>query len=1769
MSKPSLRGLPLVVCVLGSLLWSRVVEAATFPADNKWTPLTQQSIGLADPNNDGSNLGKEIVGSAAFPAMYIYQDGTDLFVRLRVDDTPTGNADGSGTLNPSGWGVLIDTDNTFADYEFSLLLSGKTNDLDIQLGQNTTKEGLGKPNDNAETLLAASTLDYTSGTGNVRIVSAGMNFSNDADFFIDFAFPLNTFLTKTGITVDSSLVIWGGTSSSAQSISVDLAGSPNLAAGSLTLAASDPLKLAELVDTDGDGVADGNDTMPNNSSVCHDTDNDTCDECATGTVLATNNDGTDSDSDGLCDAGDTDDDNDGVSDVDEAMVNTSPTDPAKCGDSDADTCDDCAVGVDQFGAMADNKPNADGLDSDSDGKCNAGDTDDDNDGVSDTNDAMPLDNKLCHDTDTDGCDECATGTVLATNNDGTDTDSDGKCNVGDTDDDNDGVADTNDAMPLDNKLCHDADTDGCDECATGTVLATNNDGTDSDSDGKCNAGDTDDDNDGVSDATETTNGTSPTDATKCGDSDADTCDDCAVGVDQFGAMADNKPNADGLDSDLDGKCNAGDTDDDNDGVTDVDETANGTSTTDATTCGDSDADTCDDCVVGVDQFGAMADNTPNADGADIDSDGKCDAGDTDDDNDGVSDEIETTNGTSTTDPTTCGDSDADTCDDCVVGVDQFGDKSDVLANNDGADSDSDGKCDIGDDSDDDGVSDADELKNHTDPNDGDSDDDGVVDGDEKNWDQDSDADGLINALDPDSDNDGLYDGTELGLDCSHAATDAGKHHCRADVDPATTTDPLNPDTDDGGVTDGSEDANLDGNVDAGHIDPNNKEDDAGGKDGDNDGLSDELEGFLGSNLNDADTDDDGVLDGDEANPSDDTDGDHLINVLDVDSDNDGLYDGTETGNVCDNKDTNAGPPSHCVADGDGGESKTSPINPDTDFGGVKDGSEDPNLNGMTDTDETNPNNSEDDSIVDSDGDGLSDALEVTLKSDPNDGDSDDDGVRDGDEPNPSDDLDGDTKSNIIDEDSDGDGLFDGTELGNTCDDPDTDTTKNRCTPDADNGATTTLMLDADTDDGGVSDGTEDVNHDGEVSVNERDPNDKTDDKDCHLDSECGDTKSGMVCDSKECVAGCRGTDGNGCPDGEQCTSMNATVGECVMPTSGAGGGGAGGGGAGGGGNDDVFAQGGWICSMRSPGPSNDLGWLIAAVGAIGAVVRRRRRRAAMVAGAIVVATNSSAAAAEQEPQALDRFRPSWAGDRFFGITSPYAAGDVAVHGRLLMEFAHRPVSLVRDDGQTVTSLGAVVANQVLVHANATFALWNRLAVNLDLPAATSQTGDSPVVNGTTYTSPLGSAIGDLRVGLRGRIYGENGGPVQLGITGYLWVPTGDQDSGSFMSNGTVRALPMVSAGGTIDRFIWGADVGPDLRKSQVFANVQQGKTMTWGAGAGYLLGDRKHIQLNGELLGSVVVEDMVRRNLNIEALAGARWRFVDNFVTSGSVGSGIAQGLGTPQMRATIGIEYSPLARSKPLDSDGDGIADAQDACPEKAGLANRDPNLHGCPLVAPVDSDGDGIPDSQDACPSLTGVASSDQSKNGCPLPLDSDGDGIPDSQDACPSLTGVASSDPGKNGCPADTDSDKILDPVDACPKDPGNPSTDPKKNGCPEVQVTETEIVINGRIEFDSAKSSIRRESDALIDKVANIMREHAEMELIEVQGHTDDVGGKGPNKQLSKERAQSVAAALTKLGIDKKRLTSKGFGQDVPLVANDSDERRQQNRRVEFKILKRKQ
>ncbi len=113
------------------------------------------------------------------------------------------------------------------------------------------------------------------------------------------------------------------------------------------------------------------------------------------------------------------------------------------------------------------------------------------------------------------------------------------------------------------------------------------------------------------------------------------------------------------------------------------------------------------------------------------------------------------------------------------------------------------------DPDEDGLSNLGELQATTDPRDADSDDDGVLDGNERRPGEDTDGDGLVNALDPDSDNDGLLDGTEM------AVTEGG-----LDADPSTSTDPLVADTDGDGRSDGDEDLDHNGRVDEGETDPN-------------------------------------------------------------------------------------------------------------------------------------------------------------------------------------------------------------------------------------------------------------------------------------------------------------------------------------------------------------------------------------------------------------------------------------------------------------------------------------------------------------------------------------------------------------------------------------------------------------------------------------------------------------------------------------------------------------------------------------------------------------------------------------------------------------------------------------------------------------------------------------------------------------------------------------------------------------------------------------
>ena len=570
-----------------------------------------------------------------------------------------------------------------------------------------------------------------------------------------------------------------------------------------------------------------------------------------------------------------------------------------------------------------------------------------------------------------------------------------------------------------------------------------------------------------------------------------------------------------------------------------------------------------------------------------------------------------------------------------------------------------------------------------------------------------------------------------------------------------------------------------------------------------------------------------------------------------------------------------------------------------------------------------------------------------------------------------------------------------------------------------------------------------------------------------------------------------------------------------------------------------------------------------------------------------------AAAQAQPPLALNRFDPAPAGDRMFGVQSPFVSGHLTPHVTLLADYAHNPLVLRTTSDETV--VGAVVSSQLFFHLNASFALFNRLNVNLDVPMALFQAGDSPAGGGLRFTSPKKAQFGDLRAGLRLRLFGAYDDIFQVAVGGYVWFPTGASDA--YVSDGKVRGMPQLIVGGRGDRFVWSVAGGPELRGVASFAGVPQGTLIKFGGGVGVLLGESRRLQIGPEISMALTPDGISKRTTNAEVLVGVRYRVFDDVEVGLGAGPGISGGIGTPDLRAVAMISYSPEQkkvvpdrdhdgifdsddacpdvagvpdenRAKngcplPLDRDRDEIVDADDACPDVAGVGSTDRTKNGCPL--PLDRDKDGFIDGDDACPDEPGLASDDKSKNGCPKPADRDGDGVPDAKDACPDVKGIATQDPANNGCPEDLDGDGIKNDKDACPNEKGPADKDPTKNGCPKsVRVTEGEIIILQQVQFDSGRATIKKVSDALLDEVAGVFKEHAEITKVEIQGHTDNTGKAKDNLKLSQDRAESVKKALVKRGIDDARLVPRGYGQEVAIADNKTEVARQKNRRVQFKI-----
>lgn len=227
-----------------------------------------------------------------------------------------------------------------------------------------------------------------------------------------------------------------------------------------------------------------------------------------------------------------------------------------------------------------------------------------------------------------------------------------------------------------------------------------------------------------------------------------------------------------------------------------------------------------------------------------------------------------------------------------------------------------------------------------------------------------------------------------------------------------------------------------------------------------------------------------------------------------------------------------------------------------------------------------------------------------------------------------------------------------------------------------------------------------------------------------------------------------------------------------------------------------------------------------------------------------------------------------------------------------------------------------------------------------------------------------------------------------------------------------------------------------------------------------------------------------------------------------------------------------------PLDRDGDGVPDYKDDCPDQAG----DPKFNGCP-----DTDGDGIPDKDDDCPTVAGLAKF----KGCP---DTDEDGVPDPKDKCPDTPKGCPVD--ASGCPLDSDGDGVIDCEDKCPNEKGSK----ENNGCPDW----TDIQIS-TLYFDLDKADLRAEGQAELDKLVQTLSASKEYNIV-VGGHACDLGSNKHNMELSEKRAQAVVKYLLSKGVNNAYVGSNNYGEDKPAVPNTSETNREKNRRVEWEVAK---
>jgi len=481
----------------------------------------------------------------------------------------------------------------------------------------------------------------------------------------------------------------------------------------------------------------------------------------------------------------------------------------------------------------------------------------------------------------------------------------------------------------------------------------------------------------------------------------------------------------------------------------------------------------------------------------------------------------------------------------------------------------------------------------------------------------------------------------------------------------------------------------------------------------------------------------------------------------------------------------------------------------------------------------------------------------------------------------------------------------------------------------------------------------------------------------------------------------------------------------------------------------------------------------------------------------------------------------------------------------------------------------------------------------------------------------GQGLGNVGIHLKTRFLNTSKAPIGLGVIASLYLPTTNPKN-RFLGEekltpqimaivdkefGRQRRLRVALNGGVRIRqtssFTQNDSTNPSPQPAPVTNQTITASTeIPFGVAIAYAISKQK-FDVVAELIGAVPVGD--KENYQpLEAIGGVKVYLARNSFLSLGAGRGLLADKGAnPDFRAFIGIVFEPNIGDRDgdglkddvdkcpddpedfddfededgcpePDNDRDGILDEDDECPlipeDKDGFQDED----GCPEGDKNDRDGDGILDNVDKCPDDPEDFDNFEDEDGCPDP-DNDMDGILDVDDLCPNDPEDKDGFEDEDGCPdLDNDKDRILDVDDKCPNEPETYNGTDDEDGCPDrgrVVVTDTSIEILDMVYFEYNKAVIKSQSFPILDAVAATLNGNPSIQLVEVQGHTDERGNDAYNLDLSDKRAAAVKKYLIDKGVDADRLESQGYGETQPIDRRSNEAAWAKNRRVAFLILKR--